>query len=209
MNANQGTVSASEVTVNDLPEPHTCPWLLQYFLALPIRRLVESPERVLSHYIAPGMTVLEPGCGFGFFTLPMARMVGPEGKVVSVDIEPRAIEKLKRKAAIKGLVERLDARSCGPRDLGLTDYRGRIDLAVVMHMLHELEDIPEFLGQVTALLKPGGKMLIAEPKGHVSPKSFAAELSLCRQAGFTEIDQLSRIRGRWAALFCSSRPGAI
>jgi SAM-dependent methyltransferase len=149
------------------------------------------------------MTVLEPGCGFGFFSLPLARMVGPEGRVVCVDLEPRAVERLVRRAAKKGLSDRIDARPCGPRDLGLDDYQGRIDLAVVFYTLHELEDLEGFLAQAGALLKPEGRMLVVEPKGHVTPAGFAAELEVCRRAGFRELEPPPYAHKRPAALLAA------
>jgi 2-polyprenyl-3-methyl-5-hydroxy-6-metoxy-1,4-benzoquinol methylase len=200
MSASVNTMDAEKTTADDLPEQHTCPWWVQYLLASPLRKLVESPAKIVGPYVEPGMTVLDPGCGFGFFSLPVAQMVGPEGRVVSVDIEPRAVERLKRKAVGKGLLDRIDARPCRPRDLGLDDYRGRIDLVIVMNTLHEFEDMLGFLEQVVALLKPGGRMLVAEPKGHVTPEGFAAELDLCRRAGLRELDPPPFARKRPAAL---------
>jgi len=200
MNANADTMSTSEAVLSELPQHHTCPWWVQYFLASPLRKLVESPDAIVGPYVEPGMIVLDPGCGFGFFSLPIARMVGPRGKVVGVDIEPRAVERLRRKAAKRGLADRIDARPCEPRNLGLEDYRGRIDLAVVMNTLHEFEDLPGFLEQAAALLVPGGRMLVVEPRGHVTPANFAAELELCRRAGFRELDPPTYAAKRPAAL---------
>ena len=54
-----------------------CPWWKGYLLASPIRRWWQKPEELLAPYLREGMTVLEPGPGMGFFTLPMSRMVGP------------------------------------------------------------------------------------------------------------------------------------
>jgi ubiquinone/menaquinone biosynthesis C-methylase UbiE len=201
-------VTGDENATEGLPEHHTCPWWVQYLLISPLRRLVESPDKLVGPYVEPGMTVLEPGCGFGFFSLPMARMVGPEGRIVCVDLEPRAVERLKRRAASKGLGERIDARPCGPRDLGLDDYVGRIDLVTVMYTLHELEDLPGFLDQAVALLEPGGRMLVVEPKGHVNPTQFAAELELCRRAGFRELEPPPYASKRPAALLEAPRSRA-
>jgi 2-polyprenyl-3-methyl-5-hydroxy-6-metoxy-1,4-benzoquinol methylase len=166
----------------------------------PLRRLVDSPAVLVGPYVEPGMTVLDPGCGFGYFSLPLARMVGPKGRVVSVDVEPRAVERLRRRAASKGLAERIDARACEPRDLELAEYRGRIDLVTVMNTLHELEDLPGFLAQVVALLKPDGRMLVVEPKSHVTPANFAAQLECCRRAGFRELAPPEYSHKRPAAL---------
>jgi len=69
---------------------HTvCPWWLGYVLASPLRRLFLDPVKLLSPYVQAGMTVLEPGPGMGFFTLELARLVGPAGRVVAVDIQPK------------------------------------------------------------------------------------------------------------------------
>jgi ubiquinone/menaquinone biosynthesis C-methylase UbiE len=200
MNANTGTMNADDLATQNLPEHHTCPWWVQFWLVNPLRRLVESPDELVGPYVEPGMTVLDPGCGFGYFSLPLAQMVGPEGRVVCVDLEPRAVERLKRRAAKKGLADRIDARPCEARSLGLDDYRGRIDLVTVMNTLHEFEDLPGFLDQAVALLKPGGRMLVVEPKGHVNKDNFAAELELCRRAGFRELDPPPCAARRPAAL---------
>ena len=49
------------------------------------------------------MTVLEPGPGMGFFTLELARIVGPEGRVVAVDVQPKMVEGLQKRARRAGL----------------------------------------------------------------------------------------------------------
>jgi len=203
MSSSTRTTGVDDLAAQNLPEQHTCPWWVQFWLINPLRRLVDSPEEVVGPYVEPGMTVLDPGCGFGYFSLPLARMVGPQGRVVSVDLEPRAVARLKRRAQRKGLSDRIDARACGARDLGLTDYRGRIDLVTVINTLHEFEDMPGFLAQVIALLKPGGRMLVLEPKSHVSPAAFSAELELCRRAGLHELDPPPYARKRRAALLAA------
>ena len=76
-----------------------CPWWLGYFLVSPLRRLVEDPEKIVGPYVSEGMTVLEPGPGMGFFTLEMARRVGSSGRIIAVDLQPRMIASLKRRAA--------------------------------------------------------------------------------------------------------------
>ena len=76
-----------------------CPWWLGYFLASPLRRLLQDPVAITKPYVREGMTVLEPGPGMGFFTLEMARQVGASGRVVAVDVQPRMIAGLKRRLA--------------------------------------------------------------------------------------------------------------
>jgi SAM-dependent methyltransferase len=187
-------IQNTRIKVQGLPEPHKCPWLMQYLLSSPIRKLLEPPRSLVGPFVKPGMTVAEPGCGFGLISLELARLVGKKGKVISVDLEPRAVQQLRKRSGKAGLAERMDIRTCGSRDLGLADYEGRIDLIAVVHTLHEFEDLPGFLGQAAALLKSSGHLLVVEPKGHVSPAEFQAELECCKLAGFEvlEIPDISR-----------------
>jgi ubiquinone/menaquinone biosynthesis C-methylase UbiE len=134
------------------------------------------------------MTVLEPGCGMGHFSLPLARLVGPEGKVICVDVQPRMIDGLRRRARRAGLLDRIEASVCTPEDLGLETFRERIDLAVAIHTVHETGDAGRFLGQIAAALRPGGALLVMEPRGHVSREAFAATLATAERLGLAERD---------------------
>lgn len=168
---------------------HVCPWWLGPLLVSPLRRLFESPERLLSPHVKPGMTVLEPGCGMGYFSLPLARLVGPDGKVICVDVQPRMIEGLRRRARRAGLLDRIEARVCTSGDLGLSAWSGRIDLAVAIHTVHEVGDEGAFLGQVAAALRPGGTLLILELRGHVGRDAFEATLRTAAGLGLVEKDR--------------------
>ncbi len=64
-----------------------CPWWLGYLLVSPLRRLFQDPTEIVRPYAGEGMTVLDVGCGMGFFSLPMARLVGDRGRVVCVDLQ--------------------------------------------------------------------------------------------------------------------------
>ena len=179
---------------------HRCPWWVQYILISPLRRFTEPPGKLVGPHVKPGMTVVDAGCGFGYMSLPLATMVGTEGRVVSVDVESRAVARLERRARKAGLAERIDARQCGPRDLDLAEYNGKVDLVTAIHTLHEFEDLPGFIAQVAALLKPGGRMLVVEPGGHVTPQRFAAEMQICKDAGFEILAQPDLGAKRRAAL---------
>src|ERR1700690_3097837 len=81
-------------------------------LASPLRRFLYSPEDLLVAYVEKGMTVLDIGCGMGFFSLPLARMVGSTGKVICVDLQEKMIKGLVRREIKTGLADRIDARIC-------------------------------------------------------------------------------------------------
>jgi ubiquinone/menaquinone biosynthesis C-methylase UbiE len=137
------------------------------------------------------MTVLEPGSGMGFFSLPLARLVGAQGRVVCVDLQRRMIDGLRRRARRAGLLDRVQTAVCSAEDLGVGEWAGRIDLAFVIHVIHEVPDADRFLRQIHAALRPGGALVIIEPKGHVTPPQFEATLALAEAAGFSRDGQAS------------------
>lgn len=108
-----------------MPTAHRiCPWWLGYFLANPLRRLYQNPRAVLATHVRPGMTVIEIGPGMGFFTLDIARLVGPAGRVVAIDVQPRMIGALRRRAKRAGLLERVETRLVRPEVTGMEDSTG-------------------------------------------------------------------------------------
>jgi cyclopropane fatty-acyl-phospholipid synthase-like methyltransferase len=148
-----------------------------------MRRWMQNPEELLAPYVREGMTVLEPGPGMGFFTLPLARMVGPAGRVIAVDIQARMLDSLRRRAAKAGLAERIDARLVHPDSLGIDDLTDAVDFVLAFAMVHEMPSVEGFFGQAAMALKPGGLLLLAEQSGHVKPDAFARELETARRAG--------------------------
>ena len=169
---------------------HVCPWWIGFLLASPIRRLFHKPEELLPNFVKPGMTVLEPGPGMGFFTLPMARLVGEKGRVIAVDIQPNMLESLRRRAIKAGVTGSVETRLAQPDSLGLDDLSGTVDLVLAFAMVHEMPSAESFFQQAAAAMKPGATMLLAEPAGHVKPAAFAEEIEFARRAG---LDELKRI----------------
>jgi SAM-dependent methyltransferase len=149
------------------------------------------------------MTVLEAGSGMGFFTLDLARLVGTSGRVIAVDIQPRMLDRLKRRAAKVGLLGRVDTRVASPDSMGITDLRGSIDFTLAFAVVHEFPDAFRFFVEVGAASKSGASLLLAEPKGHVKAPEFDSELEAASQTGFKLIDRPS-IQGSQAALLRKS-----
>jgi len=66
--------------------------------------LFVNPYKLLNAAgLKPGQKVLEVGCGPGFFTIPAARIVGEKGRVYALDINPVAVETVRRKIKERGL----------------------------------------------------------------------------------------------------------
>ncbi len=164
---------------------HVCPWWVGYLLASPLRRLLQDPVKILGPYVRPGMTVLDVGCGMGFFTLPLAEMVGPGGRVVAVDLQPEMIRGLRRRAEKAALEDRIEMRLCSRHALGLEDLAGTVDFALAFNVVHEVPDPEGFLAEMAGLVRPGGgSFLLVEPRGHVSSAAFARTEAACLRAGF-------------------------
>ena len=169
-----------------------CPWWIGYILASPIRRwMSDSPEALLGSYLRPGMTVLEPGPGMGYFTLPMARMVGPTGRIVAVDIQPRMFASLHRRARKAGLLDRVETRLVQPDRMAIDDLLGTVDFALAFAVVHEMPSPAAFFREAAAALKSGSLLFFAEPAGHVTAKAFEGELTAAKAAGLAEIGRPS------------------
>ncbi len=161
-----------------------CPWWLGWILASPIRKLWQDPRTILRPYVADGMTVLEPGPGMGFFTLELARLVGARGRVVVVEVQPRMLQALQKRAHRAGLGKRIDARLGREASLGIDDLAGCVDFVLAFAVVHELPDAGSFFREAHAALRPGGRLLVAEPRLHVREAALARMLQWAQAAGF-------------------------
>lgn len=168
---------------------HTCPWWFGYVLLIPFRRLAQRPSRILRPYVREGMLVVEPGCGMGFFTLDLVRMVGPQGRVVAIDLQEKMLAGLRQRAERAGLGPRLETRLARRDRLGIGDLVGQVDLVLAFYMLHELAEPAAFFAEVGAALKPDGALLVAEPPLHVSRARFEAQLALAERAGLRVVER--------------------
>jgi len=166
-----------------------CPWWMGYLLASPLRRWWQNPEQMVEPYLRAGMTVLEPGPGMGFFTLPLARMAGGSGRVVAVDIQAKMLDVLRRRAAKAHLGERIETRLATADSLGFDDLRGTVDFVLACAVVHEMPSAQHFFQEAAAATKRGGQMLLVEPAGHVTEEKFGGELEAARQAGWRTVSR--------------------
>jgi len=176
-----------------------CPWWIGWFLASPFRRLMQDPVPIVKPYVQSAMTVLEPGPGMGFFTLELARLAGPSGRVVAVDVQPQMIAGLQRRARRAGLADRIDARVVPSTSMRLDDLKGAVGFVFAYAVVHEMPRAEPFFNETAEALKPGGALLLAEPAGHVDDAEFADELVAAAQAGLAVVSHPS-IRSCRAAL---------
>ena len=163
-----------------------CPWWRSPFLDNPIRRIIHNPEKILSGLIERGQTVLDIGCGPGTFTISMARMVGEDGKVIAVDVQDEMLRIMRNKAAKEGLESRMITHKSEPNSIGISE---KVDFALAFYMVHEVPNTEAFLREIASLLKTKGKLLIVEPKFHVSASSFQKTLDAAKLEGLKEISE--------------------
>ena len=177
-----------------------CPHWVGYLLINPLRKLFENPNKILGPFVQEGMIVLEPGCGMGYFTLPLARMVGPKGRIVALDIQSKMLSALKRRAKRAGLLDRIELRHIRDDGLGVKDISDKVDFAVALHVVHEVPDQSSFFTEVWQALKQGSKLLVVEPKGHVSQDQFAESVAAAEKVGFVSEALSKKVGGRAALL---------
>ncbi len=176
-----------------------CPWWLGYLLVSPLRHLLQNPEEIVAPYVKEGMTVLDIGCGMGFLSLPLAKLVGKTGKVVCLDLQEKMIKGLVRRALKAGLSDRIDVRICRQNSLGVSDIAGKIDFALAFALLHEVPDKERLFGEIYNTMKQTGELLVAEPRGHVSKPDFEQTVSIAQSRGF-EVSRDLRIQRSRAVL---------
>lgn len=179
-----------------------CPVELAGSLDNRIRRWLQNPQRILAPYVSAGMTVLDIGCGPGFFTLEMARLVGPGGRVIAADLQAGMLEKVRRKIAGSEFESRIRLHKCEPGGLGLDE---QADFALAFYVVHEVPDQPGFFRQVADLLRPGGGCLVVEPMFHVTRAELARTLEAARTAGL-DVNDGPRMRLSRTALLRMPAP---
>jgi ubiquinone/menaquinone biosynthesis C-methylase UbiE len=182
---------------------HVCPWWLAYTFDNPLRRFLHDPERIFAGLVRPGHTAVDIGCGMGYFTLALARMVGPDGSVIAVDLQEKMLARAKKRADRKSLSSRIAFHRCGPESIGVGVPA---DFALAFWVVHEVGDRSAFLREVRAILKPGGHFLVAEPRLHVPASDVRETVELARTAGLVPIGEPA-IRWSRAVLFRPRREG--
>jgi len=136
------------------------PQFLANVIDNPLRRKIQPPrEMPIRHGIEPGMTVLEVGPGNGRYTVETARRVGKTGHVITVDIEPRMIERVRRRARAEGIAN-LEARVADVYDLPFDD--GTFDAVCMITVISEIPEPDRAMREFYRVLSPFGTLAFSE-----------------------------------------------
>ncbi|WP_035274535.1 class I SAM-dependent methyltransferase [Desulfogranum japonicum] len=167
------------------------------------RRMLQPPGKMVGQYITQGDTIIDLGCGPGFFTLPMAEMTGEHGKVIAVDLQAEMLSIVDKKLTNTALRKRVFLHQCQPHSLDLSpDIQA--DFILAYYMVHETPDQQIFFRQVQQALRKGGKMLVVEPHFHVNYTAFGKSIDTALENGFSLVDR-PRGKGGKSALLAKTQ----
>jgi ubiquinone/menaquinone biosynthesis C-methylase UbiE len=128
-----------------------------WMLDNPIRRLIQPPSELVEKLdITQGQTVVDFGCGPGYFTVELAKKAA---KVIAVDLSMEMLEKAKRKTS-KAHAENVDFLQSNGTKIKLDDTS--VDLILLVTVFHEIGEEATVLGEFSRILKPSGKLVIVE-----------------------------------------------
>ncbi len=150
-------------------------------LEIRLRKLVQNPRKILKSLIRPGMTVLDLGCGPGFFTIEIAKMLNGTGKVIAADLQEEMLENIKGKISGTLLENKIELHKCEADRIGL---KCKVDFILAFYVVHEIKDHNKLFEELKEILKPDGKLCIVEPAFHVSLNNFEEMIGKLMKAGF-------------------------
>lgn len=187
-----------------------CPWWLTYSFDNPLRRLAHKPEELFKGRLQPGMRALDLGCGFGYFSLGMARLLtaresapnAPPTPVLAVDLQEKMLRRVRKRAKKAGLEDVIELRQCAKDSLRIGPGQGDppADFALAFWVAHEIPDQARAFKEMHEALKPGGRLYLAEPRLDVSHRYFEAEIGRVEDAGFRH-EECPKVAFSLAAVF--------
>ncbi|MBU4142393.1 class I SAM-dependent methyltransferase [Patescibacteria group bacterium] len=122
-----------------------------------------NPEKVIGQLdIKPGMVVADFGCGHGYFTLPMAKIVGPEGRVWAVDVLPEALEAVRSRAQLEGAVNIETSRGNLEINGGSRLADNFVDLVLLHNVLFQSQKKSDIIKEARRVLKIGGVFVLVD-----------------------------------------------
>lgn len=164
-----------------------------------LRRLFRSPERFLSKHLDPGSAAADLGCGPGFYTLPMARIVGENGVVHAVDFDPKAIARVEKKASRRSYGRWVAPRAASASDIDFIES-GSIDFVLAEGLLCCMKDHDGAVRQIRRILKPNGRAFLSVIKfgREGDPRNVSKDEWASILAEFRVLDGGERAVTRWA-----------
>lgn len=164
-----------------MADKRVCPVERSGSLESVFRKAIHNPRRLLGRYIKPGMTVLDVGCGPGMFSIELARMVGPNGKVIAADLQEGMLDKLKKRIEGTELADRIVLHKTKKDAVA---HQGEVDFVLAFYVVHEVPDDSRFLDEMKSIMKKNSILFIVEPRFHVNKDEFSDLVELATEKGF-------------------------
>jgi len=174
-----------------------CPAELAGSLDNSIRRVLQNPRKILQQYIAEGITVLDLGCGPGYFTIEMAKMLNSSGKVIAADLQEGMLDIVRKKVKGTPLEPRIELHKCDETSTGISES---VDFILCFYMIHEVPDQNNLFLELKSIMSPSARLYIIEPKFHVAKKAFGGMLGKLSSFGFEVIESPKVFFSRTALL---------
>lgn len=131
----------------------------------PERRKLLPPEAVIEKIeLNEGQKVVDIGCGIGYFTFPMARVVGENGFVYGVDISEEMINEAKRRYSSMEIVSLNNIKFIQSKENIVPLENDIADVVFMANVFHELDEPDNLLKEIKRILKQNGKLVIVEWK---------------------------------------------
>jgi ubiquinone/menaquinone biosynthesis C-methylase UbiE len=167
--------------MNNFSNTHLHPLEKASALESRLRLLLQNPRKILKKHIRIGMTVLDLGCGTGFFTLEIANLVGNKGEVFACDVQNGMLEILKYKLKNSKLQQQIKIFNNQENSLGLEE---KVDFIFAFYSFHEMKYIDSIICELTKIVKPETKIFISEQKFHVSKIAFGTIIQRMEKNGY-------------------------
>lgn len=165
-------------------KPHVCPVWIGYLMNNPLRKLQQNPYKLLWEYAIPGTRILEIGPAMGFFSVPMASMIAPDGKLYCVDIQQRMLDKLEARMRKRKLDSITVTILSSPDSMHIEHLKDEIDFCLLAFVVHEIPDQKNFFREIANTMKQGSRALFMEPSWHVKAEDWEKSLKYAAGAGF-------------------------
>lgn len=181
----------------EIERNRVCPVELAPSLDNRIRRWIQNPHDILAPFVKEGIKVLDVGCGPGYFSIEMAKLVGASGKVISADLQEGMLAELANKIRGTELEPRINCVHCEKGNINISET---VDFILAFYMVHEVPDKNALFRQLKAVLSRDGQFLLVEPKlFHVSRKSWEKTTAIATANAFT-LNKGPKLRFSWSAV---------
>lgn len=162
-----------------------------------LRRLFESPKRLIEPYVKDSQVVADLGCGSGYYTLALAELVGSEGKVYAVDLDRKCIRALEKRADKSGC-RNIEARAVSAADVSFIKDRS-VDFVLANGLLCSMADNRQSaVNEIRRILKSTGQAYLS--LGFGPPLGFVDQAEWEKTLEGFRIDHGGSYKEKWAVV---------